>query len=60
MEKAWGMDKSRRVMKNEFELVSFAQSVEGQAYYQAALAAMREGLAVGRSTDSLAPAPQGI
>ena len=28
--------------------------------YQAALAAMREGLAVGRSSDTLAPAPQGI
>lgn len=42
------------------EFVSFAQSPEGQAYYQAALAAMREGLAVGRSSDTLAPAPQGI
>jgi hypothetical protein len=42
------------------EFVSFAQSAEGQAYYQAALAAVRAGLAVGQSTSSLAPAPQGI
>ncbi len=42
------------------EFVSFAQSPAGQAYYQAALSALREGLAVGRSSASLAPAPQGI
>ena len=42
------------------EFVEFAQSSEGQAYYQAALAALRAGLAVGQSTSSLAPAPQGI
>jgi hypothetical protein len=42
------------------EFADFAQSVEGQAYYQAALAAIRAGLAVGQSTSSLAPAPQGI
>ncbi|TWC37672.1 uncharacterized protein DUF2059 [Pseudomonas sp. SJZ079] len=42
------------------EFVDFAQSAEGQAYYQAALAAVRAGLAVGQSTSSLAPAPQGI
>ncbi|HEX5842255.1 MAG TPA: hypothetical protein VFY62_07240 [Pseudomonas sp.] len=42
------------------EFVDFAQSDAGQAYYQAALAAIRSGLAVGQSTASLAPAPQGI
>ena len=42
------------------EFVDFAQAPAGQAYYQAALAALREGLAVGRSSESLAPAPQGI
>ncbi len=42
------------------EFVEFAQSSAGQAYYQAALAAIRAGLAVGQSTSSLAPAPQGI
>jgi hypothetical protein len=42
------------------EFVSFAQSTEGQAYYQAALAAIRAGLAVGQSTANLAPPPQGI
>lgn len=40
------------------EFAEFARSAEGQAYYQAALAALRAGLAVGRSTASLAP--QGI
>jgi hypothetical protein len=42
------------------EFVSFAQSPDGQAYYQAALAAIRSGLAVGQSAASLAPAPAGI
>nr|WP_298141427.1 hypothetical protein [uncultured Pseudomonas sp.] len=42
------------------EFVEFAQSGDGQAYYQAALAALRAGLAVGQSAASLAPAPQGI
>ena len=42
------------------EFVSFAQSDAGKAYYQAALAAIRSGLAVGQSTASLAPAPRGI
>jgi hypothetical protein len=42
------------------QFVEFAQSTVGQAYYQAALAALRDGLAVGRSGASLAPAPQGI
>ena len=42
------------------EFVEFAQSSDGQAYYQAALAALRAGLAVGQSASSLAPAPQGI
>ena len=35
--------------------VSFAQSADGKAYYQAALAALRAGLAVGQSSASLAP-----
>ena len=35
--------------------VSFAQSNDGKAYYQAALAALRAGLAVGQSSASLAP-----
>ncbi len=35
--------------------VSFAQSNDGKAYYQAALAALRAGLAVGQSNASLAP-----
>ncbi|TBU92537.1 DUF2059 domain-containing protein [Phytopseudomonas dryadis] len=39
------------------EFVSFAQSADGQAYYRAALTAMRAGLAVGQSSASLAPAP---
>lgn len=42
------------------EFVSFAQSDAGKAYYQAALAAIRSGLAVGQSTASLTPAPRGI
>jgi len=42
------------------EFVGFALSAEGQAYYQAALAAIRAGLAVGQSSANLAPAPQGI
>lgn len=42
------------------EFVSFTQSDAGKAYYQAALAAMRAGLAVGQNTSDLAPAPQGI
>lgn len=35
------------------EFDTFAESPEGKAYYQAALAAMRAGLAVGQSTSSL-------
>ena len=35
--------------------VDFAQSADGKAYYQAALAALRAGLAVGPSSASLAP-----
>ncbi len=35
--------------------VNFAQSDAGKAYYQAALAALRAGLAVGQSSASLAP-----
>ncbi|WP_430447343.1 MAG: DUF2059 domain-containing protein [Pseudomonas piscis] len=37
------------------EFATFAESAEGKAYYQAALAAIRAGLAVGQSTSSLAP-----
>ncbi|AZC60199.1 DUF2059 domain-containing protein [Pseudomonas chlororaphis] len=37
------------------EFANFAESAEGKAYYQAALAAIRAGLAVGQSTSSLAP-----
>ena len=36
------------------EFVTFAESPDGKAYYQAALAAIRAGLAVGQSTSSLA------
>ncbi|WP_454870651.1 DUF2059 domain-containing protein [Pseudomonas lini] len=36
------------------EFATFAESIEGKAYYQAALAAIRAGLAVGQSTSSLA------
>jgi hypothetical protein len=42
------------------EFAQFAASPDGTAYYQAALAAIRAGLAVGQSTANLAPAPQGI
>ncbi len=42
------------------QFVEFAQSAAGQAYYQAALAALRAGLAVGQPASSLAPPPQGI
>ncbi|WP_300732445.1 hypothetical protein [Pseudomonas sp.] len=35
------------------EFVTFAESPDGQTYYQAALAAVRAGLAVGQSTSSL-------
>jgi hypothetical protein len=38
------------------EFSTFAESPQGQAYYQAALAAIRAGLAVGQSSSSLAPA----
>jgi hypothetical protein len=37
------------------EFSTFAESPEGKAYYQAALAAIRAGLAVGQSASSLAP-----
>ncbi|ROL67967.1 hypothetical protein BLX41_22080 [Pseudomonas protegens] len=37
------------------EFATFAESTEGKAYYQAALAAIRAGLAVGQSTSSLTP-----
>ena len=37
------------------EFATFAESAEGKAYYQAALSAIRAGLAVGQSTSSLAP-----
>ena len=37
------------------EFVTFAESPEGKAYYQAALSAVRAGLAVGQSTSNLAP-----
>ncbi|MEB0043240.1 MULTISPECIES: hypothetical protein [unclassified Pseudomonas] len=37
------------------EFDTFAESPEGKAYYQAALAAVRAGLAVGKSASSLAP-----
>ena len=36
------------------EFATFAESAEGKAYYQAALAAIRAGLAVGQSTSNLA------
>ena len=41
------------------EFVTFAESAQGKAYYQAALAAVRAGLAVGQDAASLAPAQQG-
>ena len=37
------------------EFSNFAESPDGKAYYQAALAAIRAGLAVGQSASSLAP-----
>ncbi|RMQ45668.1 hypothetical protein ALQ04_03153 [Pseudomonas cichorii] len=37
------------------EFSTFAESAQGKAYYQAALAAIRAGLAVGQSTSSLSP-----
>ncbi|WP_137885987.1 DUF2059 domain-containing protein [Pseudomonas sp. 2FE] len=42
------------------EFATFAESAAGKAYYQAALAAMRAGLAVGQSSANLAPAQPGI
>ncbi|WP_068825240.1 DUF2059 domain-containing protein [Pseudomonas sp. BMS12] len=42
------------------EFVTFAQSPGGQAYYQAALVALRAALAVGQSAQGLEPAQQGI
>ena len=36
------------------EFATFAESAEGKAYYQAALAAIRAGLVVGQSTSNLA------
>ena len=38
------------------EFSTFAESTDGKAYYHAALAAIRAGLAVGQSSSSLAPA----
>lgn len=42
------------------QFVEFTQSADGQAYYQAALEALRAGLAVGMSSAELEPPPQGI
>lgn len=42
------------------EFANFAQSDAGKNYYQAAMAAIRAGLAVGQNTSDLAPAPAGI
>lgn len=42
------------------EFITFAESQAGKDYYQAALAAVRAGLAVGQSTSSLNQVPQGI
>ncbi|MDX5372379.1 MAG: hypothetical protein LPK18_08080 [Pseudomonadaceae bacterium] len=42
------------------EFAAFAQSPDGQAYYQAALAALRAALAAGESAESLQPAQRGI
>jgi len=42
------------------EFASFAESPDGKAYYQAALAAIRAGLAVGQSSANLMPAQPGI
>ncbi len=41
------------------EFANFAESPEGQAYYKAALAAVRASLAVGQSTSSLNPPKPG-
>ncbi len=44
----------RDLSDNELEeFATFAESSEGQAYYQAALAAIRAGLAVGQSNSNL-------
>jgi hypothetical protein len=46
----------RDLSDNELEeFATFAESAEGQAYYQAALAAIRAGLAVGQSASNLGP-----
>lgn len=42
------------------EFVSFAQSAPGQAYYQAAIAALRAGLAVGQQPESQMPGASSI
>lgn len=42
------------------EFVSFAESADGRAYYQAALAALRAAMAGGQGSPSLQPAQQGI
>ncbi|MEO4046823.1 hypothetical protein AAFN46_07000 [Pseudomonas sp. CAU 1711] len=42
------------------EFASFAQSADGQAYYRAALAALRAALAAGEPASELQPAQQGI
>ncbi|UVE18064.1 DUF2059 domain-containing protein [Pseudomonas sp. LS44] len=42
------------------EFASFAESAGGKAYYQAAVGAVRAGLAVGQSNANLAPAQPGI
>ncbi|MCY1283165.1 hypothetical protein D9M68_328290 [compost metagenome] len=42
------------------EFATFAESAAGKAYYQAALAAVRAGLAVGQSGTDLAPAQPSI
>ena len=42
------------------EFVAFAESPAGKAYYRAAVAALRAGLAAGESAGSIQPAQQGI
>lgn len=42
------------------EFVGFAQSADGQAYYKAALAALRAAMAVEQAAQDLQPAQQGI
>lgn len=42
------------------EFITFAESAQGKTYYQAALTAVRSGLAVGQSTANLAQPQQGI